>query len=277
MRIGLSNLLWTPDQDDRVAALLGSRGIDRIDVAPTRYFAADSTPSLATIHSIRDRWRAGGIRIVGLQSLLHGTQGLALFGDAGSRAAQRAHLERALAIAAGLGATRLVYGSWQNRQRGALGLAQAIDSAADFFRPLAKIAEDTGLQLGVEPIFAGYGNDFLIDHDEAALLVGAVDSPGFGLVLDIGCAGLAGEDLDAVIARHHPTIGHVQIAERDLALLASDNPWHETAGKALAGLPASAAHPDRVACIEALTPAGADPLEAVRACLDVARRCYGLR
>ena len=46
MRLAVSNLLWTPDLDAAVADLLNRRGIDAIDVAPTRYFddlAAAST------------------------------------------------------------------------------------------------------------------------------------------------------------------------------------------------------------------------------------------
>lgn len=274
LKIGVSNLLWAREHDDRIAALLRARGIDRIDIAPTRYFAADRMPSPDEIRSVRARWLGHGIRITGMQSLLHQTHGLALFGDAASRAAMQAHLERSILIGRGLGATRLVFGSWQNRQRGAMPLTDAIESAAAFFRPLAELSANEGMVLGVEPIFAGYGSDFLNDHDEAARLVAALGSPGFGLVLDTCCAELAGEDLCALIERHHALIGHVQIAERALAPLASDNGWHETAGKALAGMPDSPLRPGRVACIEALTPAGIDPLATVQTCLDVTRRWY---
>ncbi len=276
MKIGVSNLLWPPAHDARVAALLAARGIDCIDIAPTRYFPADRPPDRARIDAVAAFWRSRGIRIVGMQSLLHETTGLALFGDDDARARMHAHLERAILIGSALGATRLVFGSWQNRLRGALPLADAIERAAAFFRPLAERAADSGLQLGVEPIFAGYGNDFLVDHDEAGALVGAVGSPGFGLVLDVGCAGLAGEALAAVVRRHRRLIGHVQLAERDLAPLSSDNRWHETAGEALGALSEAADDdtPARIACIEALTPAGTDPVDAVGTCLDVAQRWY---
>ncbi|MGE0310984.1 MAG: sugar phosphate isomerase/epimerase family protein [Lautropia sp.] len=275
MKIGVSNLLWTRTHDLRVAGLLNRRGIDCIDVAPTRYFPADRPPAPEEIAAVRTFWKARGIRIVGMQSLLHGTSGLALFGDEAARAGMHAHLARMIGIGAGLGATRLVFGSWQNRQRRELSLADAIARAATFFRPLAELAAGRGMQLGVEPIHAGYGNDFLVDHDEAAALVDAVDSPGFGLVLDVGCAGLAGEDLDAVVLRHGHLVGHVQLAERDLAPLAGDNRWHEVAGRALgARAPGRAGVPPPIACIEALTPTDADPLDTVAACLDVARRWY---
>lgn len=269
MRIGVSNLLWAPDRDAAVAALLAERGIDAIDLAPTRYFAPDRPIDPAAALRVEAFWRERGIAIVGLQSLLHGVPGLALFGEAASRAALGERIERAIALATRLGATQLVFGSWQNRRRGGLPLAAAVDLAARFFRPLAERAHDHGIRLGIEPIFAGYGNDFLTDHDEAATLVEAVAHPGMGLVLDVGCAGLAGEDLAEVLRRHGPRIGHVQLAERALAPLSAANPWHAQAGPLLA-----AALPGRVACIEALVPPEDDPLAAIARSLDVAQRWY---
>ena len=104
----------------------------------------------------------------------------------------------------------------------------------------------------------------------------AVGHPGFGLVLDVGCAGLAGEDLAAVLHRHGPSICHVQLAERGLAPLA-DSGWHAKAGPILSAWLRRAAADGREepgVCIEALTPAGSDCTEAVRHSIEVARRWY---
>jgi D-psicose/D-tagatose/L-ribulose 3-epimerase len=269
MRIGISNLLWEPSLDEAVARLLAARGIDAIDLAPTRYFDPRAPLDRAAARRIRAFWNGHGLQIIGLQSLLHGLPGLQLFGDAPSRAAMARRLEDMIELAGLLGASQLVFGSWQCRRRGALPSTDAEARAADFFAPLAARAHDAGCCVGIEPIHAGYGNDFLVDHEEAAMLVGRIASPGMGLVLDVGCAGLAGEDPAAIAARHGQWIRHVQLAERGLAPLDPANPWHGLAGPPLRGALAG-----RVACIEALTPVGDDPLAALGQSLDVADRWY---
>jgi sugar phosphate isomerase/epimerase len=269
MRLGISNLLWTPDLDEDAARLLAARGIDTIDVAPTRYATDIGAAALAHWRAIRRFWAGHGVEITGLQSLLHDTRGLDIFGDDPVRRRTAAHLSANLRIASELGATQLVFGSWRHRVRGSLDPDSALGRAADFFAPLAAEAAALGVCLGIEPIAARYGNDFLVNHDEAADLVARVSSRGFGLVFDVGCAALSGEDVGATARRHAHLVTHVQIAEYELAPLDSGNPVHALAGPAL-----GAALPGRVASVEALRPPDMSALDAISRSLDVAARHY---
>ena len=270
MRIGVSNLLWTRDLDDDAAHLLKQRGIDAIDIVPTRYFDDIATASSSQWRAIRRFWQRQGIEVRGMQALLHGTRGLNIFGDAATRQRTREHLLLILQVGADLGATQLVFGSRPNRDRGALDLPEALVRATAFFGDVAAEAARLGVCLSIEPISARYGNSFLVNHDEAAGLVAQVASPGFGLTLDIGCAALAGEDVDAVLRKHEALIGHVQLAEFELAPLDARNPMHAAAGPLL-----RARLPGRVACIEALKPANLSSLDAIAQSLDVAQKHYG--
>ena len=269
MRLGVSNLLWTPDQDEAVAALLNRRGIDAIDLVPTRYVDDVAAIDTVRLHDIRRFWAARGIEIVGMQSLLHATRGLDIFGDADTRRRTAEHLRAVLRFGAEIGARQMVFGSWRNRRRGTLTAEAALDSAAAFFGEVALQAHRLGVVLAIEPISERYGNDFLLDHEEAACLVRRVGHAAFRLTLDVGCIGLAGEDPAAVVRRHGDLVSHVQLAEFELAPLRADNPLHVAAGAALA-----AALPGRVACIEALQPPEMSALAAVAQCLDVAQRHY---
>lgn len=268
MRIGISNLLWTRDQDEAVAALLNRRGIDAIDVVPTRYVDDVATVATSRLHDLRRFWAARGIEIVGMQSLLHATEGLDIFGDPETRRRTAAHLEAVLRFGAEIGARQMVFGSWRNRRRGALPAAAALESAAAFFGEVALQAARLGVILTIEPISGRYGNDFLLDHEEAAALVQRVGHAAFRLTLDVGCIGLAGEDPADVVQRHGHLVSHVQLAEFELAPLRADNPLHASAAAALAALPG------RVACVEALQPPRMSALDAVAQCLDVAQRHY---
>jgi D-psicose/D-tagatose/L-ribulose 3-epimerase len=270
MRIGVSNLLWTPDLDPAVATLLEQRGVDAIDLVPTRYFEDIRDAAPDDLRRVRRFWESRGIAITGMQALLHGTEGLSVFGDAEARRRTREHLGVVIRIGAALGATQLVFGSWRNRDRGTLSCADAIDSAAVFFGEVAEEAADHGVCLAIEPISATYGNNFLVNHDEAAELVEKVGSAAFRLTLDVGCLGLAGEDVAAILQRHRRLISHVQLAEYQLAPLDPANPIH-----ALAGPLVAAALPGRVACIEALKPPLGSSLDAIAKSLDVAQTHYG--
>jgi sugar phosphate isomerase/epimerase len=279
--LGVSNLLWHPADDDRVGDALVAAGIDRIDIAPSRYFAPVGPVDAAAAEAVRRRWAARGISIVGLQSLLHGTaHGAivpALFGDDGSRAAWVARLAERIDLAAHLGARVLVLGAWPHRIRGALPSDEAIERAAATLAPLARRAAEAGTCLAVEPIDTCYGNDFLVDHDQAAALVRRIDERGFGLVLDVGCAGLAGEDLEAVLARHGTLVRHIQLAEPALAPLDDEHDWHRYAGPIVGRFLDDCTRcgaPVPGLCIEALTPAGGDAVVAVRQSIAVARRWY---
>ncbi len=269
MRLGVSNLLWTQDQDEAVADLLNRRGIDAIDLVPTRYVDDVAAVDTARLHGIRRFWAARGIEIVGMQSLLHATTGLDIFGDAEARRRTAEHLHAVLRFGAEVGARQMVFGSWRNRRRGALAADAALESAAAFFGEVALQAARLGVILTIEPISARYGNDFLLDHDEAARLVQRVGHAAFRLTLDVGCMGLAGEDPAVVVQRHGHLASHVQLAEFELAPLRADNALHASAGAAL-----MAALPGRVACIEALQPPEMSALDAVARCLDVAQRHY---
>lgn len=270
MRIGVSNLLWTRDLDADAARLLNQRGIDAIDIAPTRYFDDVATATPGELRAIRRFWQEHGIEITGMQALLHGTEGLDIFGDAPTRLRTSQHLGATLEMGAALGARQLVFGSGRNRDRGALDLDDAIERAAHFFGELAAQAARLGVCLSVEPISERYGNNFLVDHDEAARLVSRVGNAGFGLTLDIGCVAIAGEDVGEIVRKYGALIGHVQLAEYRLAPLRADNPTN-----ALAGPVVRAALPGRVACIEALKPPDLSSLDAIAQSLDVAQAHYG--
>lgn len=64
------------------------------------------------------------------------------------------HLRAVCRIGAGLGATRLVFGSPKNRDRSGLSDAQALEQAVSFFRRLGNTAQEHGVivwQPGAQP------------------------------------------------------------------------------------------------------------------------------
>ena len=239
VKLAVSNIAWTPDEDAAAVAVLQEFGVTRIEVAPTVRWTAPLEVSEDEALAYRAQWRARGIEIVALQSLLFGRPELTVFGSDDTRAAMVTYLAGICRLASGLGATRLVFGSPANRRPGLLGDAERDRIATRFFRALGARAYEHGTVVCIEPNPAEYGCEWIRSVTEAAALVEAVDHPGFGLHLDAGGMLLHGDaaaDVEAALAR--PGVCHVHASDPMLAPLGShagSAQWHQTLAGVLEG------------------------------------------
>ena len=232
MKLAFSNIAWPPELDADVAALLVERGFSGVEIAPTKWRDKPYEAAPADVRAYRDQWADRGLEVVALQALLFGRPDLQLFGDDSSRSALKNYLRRAIDFAALVGARALVFGSPKNRARGAMPPADALTSAADFFRAVAPYAHERGCVLCIEPNPPAYGCDFITTTPEAVALCRAIGTAGVAVNLDGGAMAMNGEDQRAMIATAAPLVGHVHASEPQLAELAS--PLHEITAAALA-------------------------------------------
>jgi D-psicose/D-tagatose/L-ribulose 3-epimerase len=253
MRLAISNIAWDVDEDEQVAELLERYGIDAIDIAPSKYFEKLETISDRAIARVRKEWAARGIEITGMQSLLYGTTGLNMFGSRQSRQSMLAHLAAVCRIGAGLGATRLVFGSPKNRDRHSLDDQQTQDIACEFFSGLGDIAQQAGVLICLEPNPPRYGANFMMTSAQTAAVVRDVAHPAIRMHLDLGALTLNGEEIEQVLRADGALIAHIHLSEPDLLALGDGTVRHDRAAKALAGFV-----PDLVASIEMLA-AGNEP------------------
>ena len=225
MRLGVSNLGWQREEDAELVAELGGMGVQALEVAPTKLWDEPLAVPPETLAAYRVR---AGVAIVAVQALLFGRPELRLFG--GSRDATLAHLRGMCDLAAGLGAQVLVFGSPGNRRRDGLARDEAFDRAATFFRELGAYAAGRGVCVCVEPLPPQLGTDFVTTAAEAAELVRAVASPGFGLHLDSSSLHLAGEDpLEAI----GPGLRHFHASEVGYGVLGTTGVEHGRCAEAL--------------------------------------------
>jgi sugar phosphate isomerase/epimerase len=257
VRIAVSNLAWNRDEDAELVAELAALGVDALEVAPTKLWDEPLALPPETLAAYRQQ---AGVPIVALQSLLFGHPELRLF-DA-SRDATLAHLVGMCRVAAALGAQVLVFGSPANRRRN----GGDASTATTFFRELGAEAAALGVCVCVEPLPPELGTDFVTTAAEAAALVEAVASPGFGLHLDSSSLHLAGEDPAAAI---RPGLRHFHASEVGFGVLGTTGVDHERCADAL-----RSAGYGGVVSIEMLAVEGANR-ERVLASVDVARRVYG--
>lgn len=246
MRTAFSNLAWDIEEDAQVAALLSRHDVDAIDVAVGKYFPQPAAASEPDIAAVRRFWAERGVAIIGVQSLLFGCA-LNLFHSDESRNALILRLSEVCRIAAGLGAARLVFGSYRNRDRGTLDDGAAAETAAPFFRRLGDIAAGRGLSICLEAVPSRCGANFMTTTAEAASIVRQVNHAAVRLQLDTGTIAVNGESLAGALDAYGELIGHVHVSEPDLAPLGLSGLDHRAAGAML-----KQRRPDDVATMEML-------------------------
>jgi D-psicose/D-tagatose/L-ribulose 3-epimerase len=269
MRIAISNIAWDPREDEAIAVVLRRHGVDAIDVAPGKYFPEPERATEGEIFRVRRWWAERDIEITGMQALLFGTSGLNLFGPAEVRAAMLQRLEAICRIGAGLGATRLVFGSPKNRDRSGLDDGTALEMAVSFFRLLGNLARSHGVLVCLEPNPPRYGANFMTTCAETARVVRETDHPSIRMHFDTGALTINGEDPAAVLEECWPLIGHVHASEPDLVPLGDGGTDHGAMARALA-----ACLPGHVVSIEMAATGNEPHPDSVGRALDVAIRHY---
>ncbi|MEI7973009.1 MAG: TIM barrel protein [Bdellovibrio sp.] len=269
MRLAISNFAWNPAEDLEIFELLRSYEIDAIDVAPGKYFLNPKETKSEEIWRVRSWWNERGIEITGMQSLLFGTSGLNMFGEVSIQNRMLEHLKSICRIGAGLGATRLVFGSPKNRDRSGLSDEQAQSRAVDFFRSLGDIAADFGVIVCLEPNPQRYGANFMLSSVETLQVVKAVDHKAIRMQFDTGALTLNGESPDDILSRVADWVGHVHASEPDLKPLGDLDTDHGQIGKAVAR------HlPDHLVSIEMLATSEEPHVQSIQRALICAKRFY---
>ena len=270
MRLAISNIAWSPVDDEAVAALLNRLGVDAIDIAPGKYFPDPAKATSADIAQVRAVWRERGIELTGMQALLFGTTGLNVFGPPESQASLLRHLEAVCRIGGESGATRLVFGSPKNRDRSGLSDEEALEQGAAFFEKVGRIAAGHGVTVCLEPNPERYGANFMTGCDETARVVARVAHPNIRMQFDTGALAINGEDPHAVLASHADLIGHVHASEPDLVPLGDGGTDHAAMAAAL-----RARLPDSLVSIEMVETRNEPPLQAIERAVRLALLHYG--
>jgi len=269
MRLAISNIAWDVSEDEQISQLLNQYGINAIDIAPGKYFPAPATASNENIARVKAWWGERGIEITGMQALLFGTTGLNIFGPVHIQNVMLKHFEALCRIAAGLGATRLVFGSPKNRDRSGISDHQALDIAVSFFRQLGELAQSYGVVICLEPNPLRYGANFMTTSSETALVVKHVGHSAIRMQLDTGALMINEEKVEDVLANNAELIAHIHASEPDLLPLGNSTVDHSRVYTAL-----QAYLPDHLVCIEMLATDNEPHLLSIERALKIAKENY---
>lgn len=233
MRLSVSNLAIPAAAGRPEWRALAEAGVQGVEVAPTRWapWADLDAPCLAR-H--RAEIEAEGLRVSSLQAIFFGVDGLSLLGPREAFELMLSHTARLGAVGAALGAGVAVFGAPRQRARGGLSPKDAVALGTERLHALAATAWKEGVCIGLEPVPADYGNDFLPSWQEVLAMVQAIGHPGLRVHLDVSCVTLGGGGIAEAVRVCAPFLVHYHAAEPKLAAFSSPVAPHAAASEALA-------------------------------------------
>ena len=267
-RLAASNIAWAPSDDDAAARILRDVGFTGVEIAPTTRWESPIEASKKEIAEYRTAWKKRGLEIVALQSLLFGRNDLELFGNTIARRALKEYLTGLIELAAGLGATALVFGSPKNRKRGKMPMAEATEIAAEFFREMGAMAAAHQCAICIEPNPPSYGCDFVNTTAEAVSLVETIAGRGIKVQGDLGAILSSGAEVSADIRLAGGWLGHFHVSEPELVPIRAESP-HDAVAAAL-----RTAHYRGWVSIEMKRPQ-TDALQSLERAAAVVKAAYG--
>lgn len=212
MKLAVSNIAWTNEEEQEIAELLRELSVKYVEVAPTKIWNEPIEATDEQILAYKDWWAGYGIEVVAFQSMLFAHPEYRIFEDESKRELTKAYLQDFTGLAGKMNAKRMVFGSPKNRQKGEQTTEAAQQIAVSFFEEIAKVAHKSNTIFCIEPNAPQYNCDFVTTAQEGIELVKSVNHPGFGLHLDIACMTLAGDDVTKSIKAGASYLKHFHIS-----------------------------------------------------------------
>ena len=229
----VSNIAWSPEEEDSALDLLRELGIAHMEVAPGRLWPQGGDTPVDSVPLGMQSLTTKGLGVSGFQAILFGKPDLRLF-NPGSRPALMDYLKRLAALCSAAGGTYLVFGAPKNRWvPEAMSADEAFVIAVDFFKELGEHARKLNVTFGIEANPAAYGCNFCTHVDDLIHLVSAVDSPGVRWHADTGELAMNSELLPGVVRDNIGLAGSLHVSEPNLGDFSC--PWsgHEAVRDAI--------------------------------------------
>ena len=213
MKLSISNIAWSQDQDTAVYTRMKGEGYTGLEIAPTKVFGSDAYEKADEVKAWKKDLSAKyGFEISSMQSICYGRKE-AVFGQPEERASLLAHVKKAIDTAQLLNCRNLVFGCPKNRIIPDGGDPK---DAYEFFKEAGDYAFEHGTVLALEANPVIYGTNFINTTGEAIRYIEEVGSKGFLLNLDAGTMIENKEDISALEGKAK-LINHVHDSEPYLA------------------------------------------------------------
>jgi sugar phosphate isomerase/epimerase len=234
MKLVVSSIAWTNQEEDEVANLLQKLNVKYIEVAPTKLWEDPTRAPEQAILDYKKFWQQKGIEVVAFQSMLFNRPDLKIFESKKNRQQTLQYLQNFIRLAGKMNATRMVFGSPKNRQTSGQKLEMVETIAREFFNNIGDVAQENGVCFCIEPNPTDYACDFITNSRQGLDFVKSVNNSGFGLHLDIAGMTLANDKIGPSIMAAKNVLKHFHISSPFLEQVEDrEDVHHKEAAKAL--------------------------------------------
>lgn len=218
MKLVVSNIAWSTENDSNVASILKNCQIDSIELAPSKYLTNFENFTLEDFGKIARHWEKLGLGIYSMQSLLYSLPHLELFGDPDLRFKLKQHLLSLGRAASQFGLGPLVFGAPKNRRKGILDYDVAKAIAITFFQDLSDDWRgDSFIVFEANP--KDYECDFITSTSESFEFTKIVNRDQIRNHIDFACTELGGESPKDIALSLGSRTSHIHLSEANLGEL----------------------------------------------------------
>lgn len=212
MKLSISNIAWTSEEDDQVYALMHQYGYTGLEIAPTRFFETAPYEDLEAARAWRETFASEeGFAIPSMQSIWFGRTEK-LFAASEQRRTLLAYTKKAVDFAGAVRCVNLVFGSPKNRALPDRADRALWQQGVEFFKEIGDYAASRQAVIGMEANPAIYQTNYINTTQEAIQLIQEVASDGFRLNLDIGTM-IENKERVEVLEKNVSLISHVHLSE----------------------------------------------------------------
>jgi len=232
IRLSVSNIAWQQNELEDHLELLMELGCDGVEIAPSCIWKEPVDVSDNEIEELKTLVTKYNLVIPAFHALLFTRPELYLFGEKTIRKQVVLYLKALIRLAGKLSVKVLVYGSPASRRVAEKSYDRCYEIALEVFKELGAEAERNNVVFCIEPLGPSE-NDFIQTAEEGYQIVRDVDSPHFGLHLDVKAMIDNGENFEVVLNRYGAILKHFHVSDPGLAPPGSANLNHGLIGKAL--------------------------------------------
>ena len=213
MKLSISNIAWSTENDISMYELLLAKHIDGLEIAPTRIFPKNPYAKIQDAKKYADFIKANyQLAISSLQSIWYGRQEN-IFSSLNEINELFQYTKQAIDFASAIKCKNLVFGCPRNRNINSPNNIQMLENVHTFLIDIGNYAYEHNTFFSIEPNPVIYNTNFINTTNEAIKLVTKLDCPGLKINLDIGTIIYNDENIDALDFSY---INHIHISEPEL-------------------------------------------------------------
>lgn len=187
MKLAISNIGWTPDNDQAVYDYMKSHGFQGLEIAPTRVVEGNPYEDLSKVSSWLTNMDASyGFEIPSIQSMWFG-HNEKILGSKQEREFLLNYTKGAIDFASTVKCPNIVFGCPRHRAiPEGMDTNEAENILVDFFKEISDYAYDKGTIIALEANPPIYNTNVMNTTKQALDMISRVDSKGCKLNLDVG-------------------------------------------------------------------------------------------